>query len=68
MKSRLDPATTPEQKFSRFKSALRSVLRVSKEDLNQMLTEEKIRNQGKPKRGPKPRRSSASGRASDSGV
>jgi len=68
MKSRLDPATTPEQKLSLFKSALRNVLRVSKDDLNQMLADEKIRNQGKPKRGPKPRHSSASGHASDSGV
>jgi hypothetical protein len=68
MKSKLDPQTTPEQKFARFQGALRSVLRVSKDDLNQMLDDEKIRNQGKPKRGPKPRRSSASGHASDSGV
>jgi hypothetical protein len=66
MKSQLDPTTTPEQKFARFQSALRRVVRVSKEDLNQMLANEKIANQGKPKRGPKPRHSSASGRASDS--
>jgi hypothetical protein len=68
MKSELDPTTTPEQKLTRFKSALRSVLRVSKDDLTQMLAEEKIRNKGKLKRGPKPRRSSASDRASDNGV
>jgi len=64
MKSNLDPQTTPEQKFAGFQSALRKVLRVSKDDLNQMLATEKIANQGKPKRGPKPRHSSASGRAS----
>ena len=38
-----------------FESALRRVLRVSKTDLNQMLAEEKRANQGKPKRGPKPK-------------
>ena len=39
-----------------FDSALRKVLRVSKSDLNEMLAEEKKAHQGKPKRGPKPRR------------
>jgi hypothetical protein len=39
-----------------FENALRKVLRVSKSDLNQMLAEEKRANQGKPKRGPKPKR------------
>jgi hypothetical protein len=67
MKAKLDPQTTPEQKFVRFQNALRSVLRVSKNDLNQRLAEEKIRNQGKPKRGPKPRSSSASDHVSNSG-
>jgi hypothetical protein len=67
MKSKLDPQTTPAQKFARFQRALRRVLHVSKDDLNQMLEDEKIRNQGKPKRGPKPRHSS-SGRVSDSTV
>jgi len=55
MKSKLDPTTTPEQKFARFNGALRRVLRVSKDDLNQMLADERMANQGKPKRGPKPR-------------
>ncbi len=41
---------------ARFEQALRRVLRVSKSDLDQMLAEEKIANQGKPKRGPKPKR------------
>jgi hypothetical protein len=40
---------------ARFEQALRRVLRVSKSDLDQMLAEEKIANQGKPKRGPKPK-------------
>jgi len=68
MKSELDPNTTPEQKFASFQGALRKVLRVSKDSMNKMLADEKIANQGKPKRGPKPRHSSASGHASDNGV
>jgi hypothetical protein len=63
MKSKLDTDTTPEQKLDRFHSALRGVLQVSKQDLNNRLAAEKIANEGKPKRGPKPR-TSASGHAS----
>jgi hypothetical protein len=65
MKSELDPLTTPDQKLAHFKSALRSVLQVSKHDLNRMLANEKIAKRGKKKPGPKPRHSSASGRACD---
>ena len=66
MKSKLDPTTTPEQKFARFQSALRRVLTVSKDDLNQRLADaEKIRRQVKKKPGPKPG-SSVSGRVADS--
>jgi hypothetical protein len=66
MKAKLDPQTTPEQKFSRFQNALRRVLSVSKDDLNERLAEdEKIRRQVKRKPGPKPG-SSVSGRAVDS--
>jgi hypothetical protein len=54
----------PSPEYTRFQSALRSVLQVSKSDLNQMLAEDKIANQGKPKRGPKPKHYSASGRVS----
>jgi len=61
-KSKLDSQTTPEQKFERFQNALRSVGQVSKNDLNRMLTGEKIANAGKLKPGPKPK-TSASGRA-----
>jgi hypothetical protein len=43
-----------------FEGALRQVLRVSKTDLNRMLAEEKKANEGKPKRGPKPRRAKES--------
>ena len=38
-----------------FQNALRKVLRVSKSDLNQLLADEKKANEGKPKRGPKPK-------------
>jgi hypothetical protein len=66
MKSKLDPQTTPAQKMEHFQTALRSVLQVSKDDLNQMLTdEEKARRQVKHKPGPRP--SSASGHASSKG-
>lgn len=62
MKSKLDSETTPEQKFDRFRSALRDVGQVSKNDLNQMLADEKRANAGKLKPGPKPK-TSASGHA-----
>jgi hypothetical protein len=66
MKSKLDPTTTPEQKFARFQNALRRVLTVSKDDLNKRLADaEKIRRMVKGKPGPKP---SASGHAADSKV
>jgi hypothetical protein len=41
--------------YTTFQNALRTVLQVSKTDLNRMLAEEKIANAGKTKRGPKPR-------------
>jgi len=47
--------TKPLAEYGQFQSALRSVLQVSKSDLNRMLAEEKIANRGKPKRGPKPK-------------
>jgi hypothetical protein len=50
----------PSPEYARFTNALRGVLQVSKTDLNRMLAEEKAANQGKPKRGPKPKHSSAS--------
>jgi hypothetical protein len=54
VKAKLSP------EHARFQSALRGVLQVSKTDLTRMLAEEKAANQGKPKRGPKPKHSSAS--------
>ncbi|MGO9517707.1 MAG: hypothetical protein ACLPND_11725 [Candidatus Korobacteraceae bacterium] len=56
------PKTADE--YTTFQNALRSVLQVSKADLNRMLAEEKAANAGKPKRGPKPK-TSASDHASD---
>jgi len=40
VKSELDKETTPEQKYERFQSALRSVAQVSKNDLSNMLAAE----------------------------
>jgi len=66
MKSKLDPQTTPEQKFALFQGALRDVLQVSKDDLNKRLADaQKIRRQKKGKPGPKPL---TSGRASDTEI
>ncbi len=48
--------------MKRFESALKSVLSVSKTELQQRLEAEKIANADKPKRGPKPK-TSASGHA-----
>jgi len=49
---------TPDE-YTTFQNALRSVLQVSKADLNRMLAEEKAANAGKPKRGPKPKSSAS---------
>ncbi len=48
--------------MDRFNSALRSVLSVSKIELQQRLEADKLANADKPKRGPKPK-TSASGHA-----
>jgi hypothetical protein len=55
MKSKLDPQTTPEQKFENFEKALKTVLSVSKEELQKRIDEDKSLRSVKPKRGPKPR-------------
>jgi hypothetical protein len=50
--------------YDAFSAALKKVLHVSKEDLKQLIADdEKKRRQVKQKPGPKPRASSASGRA-----
>jgi hypothetical protein len=59
----MKPTPKTADEYTTFQNALRTVLQVSKTDLNRMLAEEKIANAGKPKRGPKPH-SSASGHAS----
>jgi hypothetical protein len=56
----MNQSKSPE--LRRFNEALKSVLSVSKSEVNQMLEEEKAANAGKPKRGPKPK-TSASGHA-----
>lgn len=48
-----DDGMKPE--MQRFNDALRSVLQVSKHDLQRMLEAEKQANADKPKRGPKPK-------------
>ncbi len=60
-----DPKATNE--YAQFQTALRTVLKVSKSDLDQMVADsEKARHETKGKPGPKPRHSSTSGHASDS--
>jgi hypothetical protein len=46
-------AQSPE--MARFNDTLRQVMRVSKEDLKEILAKEKAANADKPKRGPKPK-------------
>ena len=41
--------------MDRFRSALKSVMQVSKEDLKEILAHEKAANADRPKRGPKPK-------------
>lgn len=53
--------------YTKFDSAMRQILQVSKTDLNRMLDEEKIANAGKPKRGPKPKTSVSDRAVSDKG-
>jgi hypothetical protein len=67
MKSIPDPNTTPEQKMQRFNKALGNALRVSKDELNERLSEaETIRRAHKRKPGPRTGHSSASDHASGS--
>ena len=42
--------------MDRFRSALKSVMQVSKEDMKEILAKEKAANADKPKRGPKTRK------------
>jgi hypothetical protein len=65
MKSKLDSATTPAQKYRTFQEGLRRVLTVSKDELVLREKQYQDEREGQKKRGPKPRSSSASGHASD---
>jgi len=67
MKSKLDPDTTPAQKYRTFQEGLRQVLTVSKEELVARERQYQDERAGQKKRGPKPRFSSASGHASNGG-
>ena len=61
MKSKPKTADTP---FVRFTRAMDGLMRVPHSEIKKALAEEKLANAGKPKRGPKPKHSSASDRAS----
>jgi hypothetical protein len=63
MKSNPKPIDTPFAKFTR---AMDGLMRVPHSEIKKALAEEKRANAGKPKRGPKPKHSSASDRASGS--
>ena len=54
MKSKLDPATTPQQKMDAFNGALRRALTVSKTELAEREKEYQAERATHPKRGPKP--------------
>jgi len=56
--------TKPLSPFENFTRAVDSLMRVPHSEIKQALAEEKLANSGKPKRGPKPKHSSASDRAS----
>jgi hypothetical protein len=58
--------TKPLSPFDNFTRAVDSLMRVPHSEIKVALEREKQANTGKPKRGPKPKHSSASDRASDS--
>jgi hypothetical protein len=55
LKNIICPVPDAEEAMRRFNVALRRVMRVSKEDLNQRMDKEKASRGGKPRRGPKPK-------------
>ena len=55
MKSKLDPTTTPAQKYKTFRDGLRQVLTVSKDDLAVREKQYQDERSTQKKRGPKPR-------------
>jgi hypothetical protein len=56
----------PSPEYQKFTGALRTVLQVSKNDMNRMLDEERRSKIGKVKPGPKPKTSTSGRAASDS--
>jgi len=56
-KSIPDPDTTPSEKMQNFETGLRQVLNCSKEQLKNALDYKHKMDEGKPKRGPKPKTS-----------
>jgi len=59
MKSIPDPDTTPAEKMQNFDAGLRKVLNCSKEQLKNALDYKHKMDNGKPKRGPKPKTSTS---------
>ncbi len=55
MKSKLDPDTTPAQKYRAFQEGLRQVLTVSKDDLQKREKQYQAERANQPKRGPRPK-------------
>ena len=62
---RMRAKTSPE--YQKFTGALRTVLQVSKTDMNRMLEEERLSKIGKVKPGPKPKTSTSDHAVSDKG-
>ena len=54
MKSKLDPDTTPEQKFRQFQDGMRQVLTVSKTELQEREKQYQVERATQKKRGPRP--------------
>jgi hypothetical protein len=53
--------------LQRFEGALKSILSVSKTDMQKMLADERKAHEGQPKRGPKPKTLASGRAASDKG-
>jgi hypothetical protein len=54
------PVTDPDLALRNFENALRQVMTVSKHDLNNLLEKKRAARLGRPKRGPKPKKTLAS--------
>jgi hypothetical protein len=58
--SKSKQSTFPQTLFQRFSEAIDGLMRVPNSEIKRALDDEKRANAGKPKRGPKPKHSSAS--------